>query len=194
MRWNQERVLKFKSPPALINDNELKYCNKMKLLNYLLCLFVVFSTMNVLHAASDDDVKSNSILNGIWTAKITSSPGGSICVPVRTISSVTIHYYLLNGKIPIAELTIDTLGNNSIRLYALLSPSSDSIGLTTVLSAATNEVASMAGLPKVGKKYPETTHAHSVEYSISSESQLKVAYDSLLKCLATNTGASISIK
>ncbi len=100
----------------------------------------------------------------------------------------------MNGKIPIAELTIDTFGNNSIRMYSTLSVGADVLDLGGMAKGLANEAQKEAGTPKVSKQYPTTTHAHSVEYSVSSYNQLKAIYASINKSLSTGKGAKISIK
>lgn len=182
-----------------------------KLLPYLLGLSFVLAPTSMLYAATNDEdtestsssdssdssdsTESKSTSDGLWTASISGSPAGAICIPVRLISSVSVHNYLLNGKIPIAELTIDTLGNNSIRMYTVLSSSADSMDLMGVATAAKGELMKESGgMPSVAKQYPNTTHAHSIEYSLSSVKQLKAVYNSVCKCLATGKGAKLTVK
>ncbi len=164
----------------------------MKAYHYLFCICLLFSVAYVLRADSSES--SGGTLDGLWTAKIVGDPTGSICVPIRSINSVTIHHYLLNGQVPIAELTVDTSGNNSIRIYTVFSPTADIGGLVGIASGAAEEVKSVSGMPSVGKEYPNTTHAHSIEYCVSNENQLNSAYTSLKQCLSTGMGASISLK
>lgn len=168
----------------------------MKLYHRLfgLCAGLLCSLVYVLYAETSDASKTNTALDGLWMATVAGNPDGAISVPIRMISSVSIHHYLLNGKIPIAELTIDTTGNNSIRLYTVVSPSADAMNLVSIASEAFNGAKDLAGLPSVAKQYPETTHAHSVEYNVSNVDVLKAAYASINKSIATGQGAKVTIR
>ncbi len=171
---------------------------KKKLFQYLFCISCAFVATTVLQAAETETTSTESTSvstsDGLWTATVAGNPSGAITVPIRLISSVTIHNYNLNGKIPIAELTIDTLGNNTIRFYCVLASTSDAADLMGMARELQGEVNKEVSMPSVAKQYPDTTHAHSIEYSVSSVKQLKSIYTSVSKCLSTGKGEKMTIK
>lgn len=128
-----------------------------------------------------------------WILNMAGSPAGNICVRLSEITSVSIHNYMLNGKIPIAELTIDTTGNNSIRIYSVLSGEDMSKEILSLVSQLKSEASSLGSTPQVAKQFPEGTHSHSIEYSVSDASKLKGIYNSITKAMMSNKSTKLSI-
>lgn len=150
-------------------------------------------------AADDTDTADAEKTNGrtvgaYWIGTFATSPQGSICVRLSEITSVSIHNYMLNGKIPIGELTIDTTGNNSIRIYCVLSAEDMSKEVLSMVSSLKSETSSLGSVPQVAKQFPEGTHAHSIEYSVDSEAQLKAIYASIVKAMMSNKNGKMAIK
>ncbi len=105
-----------------------------------------------------------------WEASYEDPEEGMIYLRLDQIVSVSLHNYMLDGKIPISELTIDTTGNHSIRFYTSLVPSQKRV------SDAINK----RGLPQVGKQYPQETLSHSIEYYVDDPDTLRALYASLI--------------
>ncbi len=120
----------------------------------------------------------------IWRCDL---PGGTYEVAVRSIVSVSLHEYVVDGAARVNELNIDTDGNMAVRFYYLEPTAAKSpVGLgQSALDRASDlakEVAGRAGVEQVWervvKSYPTTTHAHTVEYRVESEEQLKQIFAS----------------
>ena len=114
-----------------------------------------------------------------------------VAVIVDRIAAVAMHPFYLNGSILVSEVTIDTMGSNTIRFYCVhgeesLTASTDPrTALGTIKKEATRVVTGQQQgggvIPAV--KYPEGTYAHSIEYQVSSPEELEKIYKSLLSAL-----------
>lgn len=120
----------------------------------------------------------------IWKADLGDS--AKVVLSVQSIVSISMHPYLLNGTNMVTEVTVDTVGNNSLRFYCVHQDSKSL--LTTPKDAAnaarqriTREVTKQKGdtnVPSV--KFPEGTYAHTIEYQLDSVEALNRLYKSLL--------------
>ena len=120
----------------------------------------------------------------IWRCDL---PGGTYEVAVRAIVSVSLHEYVVDGVARVNELNVDTDGNMAVRFYYLEPTAAKSpvgLGQSAIDRASdlAKEVAGRAGADQVWqrvvKSYPATTHAHTVEYRVESEEQLKQIFES----------------
>lgn len=105
---------------------------------------------------------------------------------VADIVSVSTHNYMLNGTIPMKELTVDMKGNNSIRIYCPTNgddEEEDDYG-----SSSSKKIS------KVTKKFPDCTHAHSVEYCVTSPAILDKLQDVLLNSTVYEVGAKVTVQ
>jgi hypothetical protein len=130
---------------------------------------------------------------GFWEASLT---GGNYVVALSRITSVSRHRYVLDGAIIVDEVTIDTEGQSLARFY-FLSPATTAgpVSSTAALAERALEVANNVAKEKgstlqdmVVKKYPDTTHARTVEYRLSSEAQLSALYQSAKTAWQTGDG------
>jgi len=133
-------------------------------------------------------------------------PGGEYQVALSRITSVSRHKYLLDGALIVDEVTIDTVGQALARFYFIQPASSEasSTAAGKVLDKATEraqEVMDTAAnrtgsdlQDMVVKKYPETTHARTIEYRILSEAQLTTLFESAKKAWETGNGKKLTIK
>lgn len=117
----------------------------------------------------------------LWTASFGDTT--KLTLNVSTIVSVSMHPYMLNGQIPITEVTVDTLGNNTLRFYYIHEETRPPLAESAVKSAyAVQEELTRqkgtASLPSV--KFPEGAYAHSVEYKMNSLDDLTKLYKSLV--------------
>lgn len=133
-----------------------------------------------------------------WQATL---KGGNFMVALDKITSVSRHKYLLDGAVIVDEVTVDTAGQALARFYFMrpvtdAAPGNTVSGLTNrgreLIDKATERVG--ADLPMVVKKYPETTHAKSIEYLISSEADLTALYASVKNSWESGRGRQFTAK
>lgn len=128
-----------------------------------------------------------------WQASL---PGGHYRVALSKIVSISRHKYLLDAAMIVDEVTIDTEGQALTRFY-FITPITDKAPGTTIAGAATRakeltdeltqKVA--AGMQNmVIKKYPETTHAKTIEYRLMKEETLTALYASVEYAWVTGKG------
>ncbi len=134
-----------------------------------------------------------------WKATLT---GGQFQVPLDKIVSVSRHKYVLDGTLIVDEVTVDTTGQALARFY-YITPITD--------AAPGNAVTGLANhgrelLEKVGqhvgtdvqnmvvKKYPDTTHAKSIEYRLLAEEDLTALLGSVTSAWETGRGRQFTVK
>jgi hypothetical protein len=128
-----------------------------------------------------------------WQASV---GGGHYMVLLSRIVSISRHKYLLDAAVVVDEVTIDTEGQALARFY-FISPLTDKAPGNTVqgvtsrakelVDQATDRVAPGAK-DMVVKKYPETTHAKSLEYRLLNEKDLSALYASVQTSWETGRG------
>jgi hypothetical protein len=141
--------------------------------------------------------------NRFWEASV---GGGQYMVALDRISAISRHKYVLDGAVIVDEVTIDALGQGLVRFY-YLSPISDAMSGGEVAQAAAkiadrgrelvDQAAGRAGTSvqnMVVKKFPETTHARSIEYRVMSESELSAIYKSVRTAWERGKGRRFSQK
>lgn len=137
-----------------------------------------------------------------WTATFS---GGEYNVALNRISSVSRHKYLLDGALVVDEVTIDTVGQTLARFYFIqpvTSSSSTGVGQVAEQAADRTQQAVDAAGNRLGtdvqnmvvKKYPETTHARTVEYRVLSETQLTTLFNSAKKAWQSGKGTKLTVK
>ena len=131
-----------------------------------------------------DAQKPANTPKGIWQASL---PGGTYMISVDKITSVSRHKYLLDGSLVVDEVTVDSTGQALARFYfisPLGSKSSVPLGETVIdkgkglFEDASEKVGVADPSTMVVKKYPETTHARTIEYRLTSEEQLTSLFNS----------------
>lgn len=137
--------------------------------------------------------------NRFWQATLS---GGHYMVALDRISAVSRHKYLLDGAVIVDEVTVDTLGQALARFY-FISPVTDAAPGNAVADLAkrgrelVEKAADRIGTDAqnmVIKKYPETSHAKSIEYRILSEKELTALYASVRSAWETGRGRQFSAK
>ena len=141
--------------------------------------------------------------NRFWQATLS---GGHYMVALDRISSVSRHEYVLDGTLIVDEVTVDALGQSLARFY-FITPISDAVrgtGAAGVVSSAVDrgremidKAADKAGTAvheMVVKKFPETTHAHTVEFRLLSEAELTGLYDSVRAAWESGRGRKFAVK
>jgi hypothetical protein len=134
-----------------------------------------------------------------WQADL---PGGHYMVALDRISTISMHEYLLDGGLVVTEVTIDTVGRALTRFYHI-APLSDTAGRDEVTRVVDRgrELLDRAGQKAgtdaynmVQKTYPTTTHAGTIEYSISDKRDLDALYNSLKKSWESGRGRKLTVK
>jgi hypothetical protein len=152
--------------------------------------------------AKADKIDDTQQPNRFWQASV---GGGHYMVALDRISAISRHQYLLDGGIIVDEVTVDALGQALARFY-FLSPVSDATGSSLGNAAArivdrgrelVDKAAATAGTNvqnMVVKKFPETTHAHTIEYRVMSAQELGGLYNSVRTAWETGHGRKFTIK
>ncbi len=93
----------------------------------------------------------------------------------------------------IREVTIDTMGNNSIRFYSIGSERATSMQdrLSNTRELLDRHTENSSRYP--GKKYPEGAYSHNVEYQVSSVSTLDKIYDSVSTAWVRGKGCTLRV-
>jgi hypothetical protein len=130
-----------------------------------------------------------------WQASFTN--GGHYLVKLDRISCASKHEYIGNGAARVIEVTIGTDTAVVARFYFLEPVGKDSgVAAANVAINRAEEVARdvagrvspTAGRLNVVKDYPNTTHAHTVEYVVQTEATLSSLYSSLMQAINTGRG------
>ena len=125
------------------------------------------------------------------------SPGGSFLVRLSTVSSISMHEYVVDGAATVTEMTVATTSSEVARFYCLETVKLQSpVGIgDTLIDKAKETVAE--GLKRTGeadllhkvvKNYPTTTHAHTIEYRLERKDQLNKMYSAVLHRWLFNDG------
>lgn len=175
----------------------------------LLALFLVLLAAPALVHAQDtppaESEKTGDTLekNRFWQASV---GGGHYMVALDRISAISRHKYVLDGAVIVDEVTVDAQGQALARFY-FITPITDAV----TGSAAGNTAARIAnrgrdlvdrGAATVGtdvhnmvvKKFPDTTHARTIEYRVLSEQELNGLYQSLRTAWESGRGRKFTIK
>ena len=135
---------------------------------------------------------------GFWKCEL---PGGTFLVALRNIQSVSTHEYVVDGAARVTEVTIATASSVEGRFYYLepMTVHSTSAAVPASIQTLQQRVTDLATQrapvepvwEKVVKTYPTTTHAHTVEYRITSLANLQQIYASLEQAWTTNKGVDL---
>jgi len=135
-----------------------------------------------------------------WQANIN---GGEIMVAVDRIGAISKTQYLLDGGLLCTEVTIDTLGGQSLtRIYHVV-PATEAVASNTAskivdrAKEVLDNTASRAGTKlheMVQKSYPTTTHAHTVEFRVMHLQDLEALYASLKATWTSGKGRTFTLR
>ena len=141
--------------------------------------------------------------NRFWQASL---GDGHYMVALDRISSISRHKYLLDGAVIVDEVTVDALGQSLARFY-FLTPVTDAVTGNAAGNAASRVIdrgrelvdraAGEAGTEihnMVVKKFPDTTHARTIEYRVLSEQELGALYSSVRTAWESGRGRKFRIK
>jgi len=135
-----------------------------------------------------------------WVANL---PGGQYMVALDHLTAISRHSYAIpEAGLIVDEVTVDTNGQGLARFY-FSSPITEGVNNNAAanLTARAKELVDFAGqragtdLHKmVIKKYPETTHARSIEYRLLSADELGALFGSVRSAWETGRGRVLTIK
>jgi len=141
--------------------------------------------------------------NRLWEASLGT---GDYIVSLDRISSLSRHQYLLDGGIVVDEVTVDALGQALVRFY-FLAPLTDvtkgshagatASGIVDRTRSLVDKAASTLGTDAhnmVIKKFPETTHAHEIEYRVESADILTALFNSVRTAWTSGQGRKYVVK
>jgi hypothetical protein len=170
------------------------------------CFAILLWSASMIHAqnpAQPQNTEDSPRANRFWQATL---PGGHYMVALDRISSVSRHRYLLDGALIVDEVTIDALGQSLARFYHI-TPVTDAAGGSGVGAAASrvtgrgsqllDKAANIAGTgihEMVVKKFPETTHAKTIEYRLLSAEELSGLHDSVRTAWESGRGRKFTVK
>ncbi len=113
-----------------------------------------------------------------------------IVLSASSITSISKHSFLLNGTMLINEVTIDTIGNNSVRFYYVQEDDGKKILMTKTPQEAVQQAAGRinkeirtggkgkksdeAVVPSL--KFPEGVYAHTIEFQVDDPAVLQKLY------------------
>lgn len=158
----------------------------MKMRLFLTCLILPLALTSYCFAAPEEEEgKQPEPRLQLWQAKLDDT--SKITLSVSQIVSVAMHPYMLNGENLITEVTIDTLGNNTIRFYYVHTDDekTDYTNPESVVKNARKRLSQSPSQPKAQKnsiasiKFPEGAYAHTIEYQVSSLETLESLFKSL---------------
>ncbi len=134
---------------------------------------------------------------GFWQASL---PGGVYLIALDKITSVSRHKYLLDNTLIVDEVTIDTFGQSLARFY-FIKPLSPDVAVTpdAIIERGSGLLDTAGQTGKVDvqtmviKKYPETTHARTIEYRLTTEAQLSGLFKSATDCWKSGKNGDFTV-
>jgi hypothetical protein len=153
-------------------------------MKFFLIIFVAFAVATRAQSPSPTESPAPTSRLAIWRCEL---PGGTYEVALRAIVSVSVHEYVVDGVARVNEVNVDTQGNMAARFYYLEPTAAKSplgVGQSAIdrISDLAREAGQRVGAEEVWqrvvKSYPTTTHAHTIEYRVESEDQLKQIFTS----------------
>jgi hypothetical protein len=128
--------------------------------------------------------------------------GGHFMVSLDRIVSICRHKYVLDAAVIVDEVTVDTVGQALARFY-FITPITDAAPGNSVTGIANrgreliDKAAQRVGTDlqnQVIKKYPDTSHAKSIEYRVLTEPELTALYASVRNAWETGRGRQFTLK
>jgi hypothetical protein len=137
--------------------------------------------------------------NRFWQATV---GDGHFMVALDRIVSVSRHQYAMDGGLIVDEVTVDTVGQALTRFYFIapiseIAPGNTAANLAERGRELIDKAAERTGTrvqDMVVKKYPDTTHAKSIEYRVASQAELKSLYGSLKTAWESGRGRQFTAR
>lgn len=134
---------------------------------------------------------SNTAAKRFWVGIFDMRGIAQTCIKLDSIVSVSLQSYYLDDDVAITECTIDTAGNNSIRIYG--SRLAQNRKTRDRLNTARDAIDSETGNRYPSKKFPEGAYSHNVEFQLGTAEHVKQVYQSVLNAWVTNEGCIFRI-
>lgn len=183
------------------------HMSKKPLLPLLLISLAILCSSHAQNPPSDpadpEKTEDSPQSNRFWQAAL---PGGHYMVALDRISSVSRHQYVLDGAVIVDEVTVDSIGQALARFY-FLQPITAAAGGNSAGAAAgrivdrATELVDKAGRTAgvdihqmVVKKFPETTHAKTIEYRLLSAEELGALHNSVRSAWESGRGRKFAVK
>lgn len=129
-----------------------------------------------------------------WICTIGDSKAAMTAIRLDSITSVSKHTYNIGAQ-TIREVTIDTTGNNSVRIYCLNANQQANRYAERAKNARQmldSKTGAAANYPS--KKFPEGTYSHNIEFQVDSVDDLEKIYNSVMKAVISNKGCNFKLK
>ncbi len=134
-----------------------------------------------------------------WQASV---PGGHYMVALSSITSISMHQYVLDTQLLVTEMVIDTNGRSLARFYYVTAVAEESgsasaariVGKGRELLDRAGQRAGTNALDLAQKNYPATSHAGMVEYRMLDLRDLNAIYKSVQSAWETGKGRKITVK
>lgn len=142
--------------------------------------------------------QDESANKNFWEATL---PGGAYLVALSRITSISKHEYLLDGNLIITEVTIDTLGDTTLRVYQI-TPAAEYANLAAGrrIVERGKDLLDRAGQrtgidlsSMVQKQYPMTTHSKTIEFRVKELGVLEALHESARKAWMDGEGRKFAI-
>lgn len=172
------------------------YLRRSVLLWVLLLAAGVLGALGTIWGQTEDEENRSPF----WEASL---PGGSVVVARAAVATLARTSFLVDGAMRVHEVSIGTVGSVQTRFYYLeaITPQSPTgvgqSGLEDLrgrLTELTTRVGAAEVHSEVLKTHPQTTHAHTVEFRLSSVEQLDRLYQHLERWYLRRGGNSFSLE
>lgn len=128
-----------------------------------------------------------------WVCIFGSEKEAITSVRLDHVTSVSKHMYMVGSSL-IREVTIDTMGNNSIRIYCMENgeqAQKTQERLSNTRRLLESKTGGISQRPQ--KKFPEGTYSHNIEYQVNDSSVLDKIYESLINAIVNNKGCTYKV-
>lgn len=129
--------------------------------------------------------EETSRMGSYWKADFGTT---AFLVPHSSITSLSMSQYLVDGAMRVTEVSVGTSGSVQGRFYyaepnSVQTPYGAGQSVIETAKTRIQEVGDRMGtsqvLSEVVKSYPTSTHAHTAEFRLASQEEVKKLYDSL---------------
>lgn len=166
----------------------------------LAAIFVAALLLSAAAPGQEEEFDNGGSPAFAWRAEL---PGGTFMVSLAALRHISVHEYLVQGVGKITEMTVDAGGSVAARFYAVGLPDAQPpSGLGQSVIDRAKEAFTEArdrldpgGISRsVVKDYPNTTHAHTVEYLLGSPEAVRQLYQNLERAWTRGRGDRIKIE
>lgn len=166
----------------------------------LAALFLLsFPALFLAQEEADED-SQGGFARDFWQCE---TPAGKFTIRLSEITSVSKHEYVVDGAARVIEVNVGTSGPITARFY-YLEPVVQGRGPTEIVREKVDEAAeriygkateSDGPVPwkRVIKNYPATTHAHTVEYRVSTPEELDQIFTSAERSWIRGQGERVTL-